>query len=124
MSNEALDKRIAREFMGWSVYYRSPSGEAVEYVDSIGRITWAEQGLFKPTVDMNSAYVVLEKIASKFTSVNIFPAAPERKFEGWVVWVPSVEDANLHLYADTLPLAISKLAEAIMDSPEHMELFT
>jgi hypothetical protein len=114
MNNHDLDRRIATEFMGWELSHNSEiwcqDGECLRDVED-----------FSPTTDMNAAYIVLEKIAS------VVHVTISNSSYGGVPWVVSAElyDQYYTTYTDatTLPLAISKLAEKIMDTPEYMALF-
>lgn len=109
----ALNKRIACEFMGWTL---DPDFDHEFWIMS-ENACWATD--FSPTVDARAAYVVLEKIASKFR-VTIFNSF----YGGVTAWVIECEEVGIvAIKKPTLPLAISLLAEAILNSPSHMELF-
>jgi hypothetical protein len=69
---------------------------------------------FSPTTDMNAAYTVLEKIRSKMHTVEIHSV-------GLNEWEAIAEVSGGEY--ETLPLAISKLAEKILNTPEYMALF-
>lgn len=116
MSNEALDRRIAEEFMGWEFIEESVT-QVARWGNAQGA-QWVElsDGKFKPTTDMRAAYMVLEKIASNNSPIWI------EYFDDWNIEI-SLNLVSFKAKAVTLPLAISRLAEAIMDSPSHMELF-
>jgi hypothetical protein len=118
MNNTNLDCRIATEFMGWELSHNSEiwcqDGECLRDVED-----------FSPTTDMNAAYVVLEKIASKTDVIMGTLLNKKWTIDAMDLKGPygiSIYD-HLHIESSSLPLAVSLLAEKIMDTPEYMALF-
>lgn len=122
-----LNHRIATEFMEYKwtdckyLTYKDWHDKEGNRISSLIRNKLCD---FSPTTDIKDAYLVLEKIASKLTHINIFPGSDNALIASkgmWVIWL--LDEHNFHIVEPTLPLAISKLAEKIMDTPELMEMF-
>lgn len=122
----ALDHRIAIEFMGWildpelacNFYIKKEDLEKEYDID----VKWDSK--FSPTTDMRAAYVVLEKINKVLVIGEM-----EISFVNYIAKIGEYSAGiisnvgHIDVCSSSAPLAISLLAEQIMNSPEHMALF-
>jgi hypothetical protein len=115
----ALDRRISIEFMGYIENGQGYYKNLIHDNDSVA-VHELING-FSPTTNMCHAYVVLEKIASmcEFGIYNY----PTGEYSISANIRPDPFHGRIKVVASNLPLTISKFAEQIMNSEDHMKLF-
>lgn len=106
-----IDRVIAERVMGWK---RSVSEQGFEHwTDQAGHIDPFNDGdrgnPFAPSIDIDNAWTVMERLRELGWRVFIGPAADNSA--GWSVQIkPRTDNLHHHIMAPTAPLAICRAA--------------